>query len=287
MDAQTKQAMFPNMGMGLGLRTPHYRDILDGRTDVAWFEAISENYMDDGGRPILMLEKIRERYPIALHGVSLSIASTDPLDQEYLKRLKDLVGRIEPSIVSDHCCWTGVDGQNLHDLMPIPYTDEVLNHVAERILQVQDVLGRRILIENVSSYIAFRHSEMTEADFLAALSEKADCGLLLDVNNVYVNSVNHAFDAGEFLKTIPKDRVGQIHLAGHSRTENADGSIVLVDTHDQPVCSDVWNLYRQSVERFGAVSTMIEWDAAIPDHQELLSEIGKAKIIQEAVIEKR
>lgn len=268
--------LFPDLGIGLGLRAQHYPEIRNGRSTVQWFEALSENYMEDGGRPFHVLSEIRKDKPVVLHGVSLSIASVDPLNEDYLKRLKSLVDRIEPLIVSDHCCWTGFNGENLHDLMPVPFTQEAIDHIASRVLQVQEKLGRRILLENVSSYISFKHSEMTEWEFLKELVQKADCGLLLDVNNVYVSSVNHSFDPMDYIKAIPPERVGQIHLAGHSTREDENGEKFLIDTHDEPVCQEVWDLYSKTIDHVGGVSTMVEWDANIPSYERLEEEVGKA-----------
>jgi len=253
---------------------------LENRPAVSWFEAISENFMGiaggSGGRPIHTLEKVRADYPMALHGVSLSIGSCDPLDPVYLKKLRELTRRIEPVIVSDHLCWTGVDGINLHDLLPLPYTEEALHHVVGRIRQVQEFLGRRILIENVSSYLTFRHSAMTEWDFLRAVAEEADCGLLVDINNIFVSSFNHGFDPLIYLDAIPAERVGQFHLAGHS-----DYGDYLLDSHDHPVRAEVWELYRKALRRFGAVSALLEWDDHIPAFAELETELAKARAIEE------
>lgn len=266
---------FENLGIGLGLRAQHYSHIAQSTPQVRWYEAISENYMGlsqlGAGRPIKVLEQIRKDHEIVLHGVSLSIGSVDELNLDYLQRLKALIKRVEPRWVSDHFCWTGVQGENLYDLLPLPFTKESVGHLVSRIKKVQDILGRRILLENASSYITFKHSEMTEWEFVREVCEQADCGLLLDVNNVFVNSVNHGFDPEVYLKSLPVERIGQIHLAGHSR----EGEI-LVDTHDGPVCDEVWNLFRLSVSLFGAVSTMVEWDAKIPEFPVLLAEIKKA-----------
>lgn len=277
--------IFPQLGYGLGLRSTHFRDVLEGRSSVSWFEVIAENFMGEGGRPLFVLEKVRQTVPIALHGVSLSLGSIDPLSLDYLKRLKNLIQRFEPSIVSDHCCWTGVDGENLHDLMPLPYTEEVLNHLASRILYVQEFLGRRILIENVSSYLSYTHSEMTEWEFLSELVRKSDCGLLLDVNNIYVSSVNHRFDPMGYLKGIPINRIGQVHLAGHSTFKNVQGQTYLVDTHDQPVCAEVWALYEELVKLTGPITTMVEWDSDIPELSTLEEELNRAKQIEKNVAE--
>ena len=271
----------PFLGFGLGLRAQHYTEILEGgdTLPIDWFEVISENYMLQGGRPIHMLDRIRERYPMVMHGVSLSIASTQPLDMDYLASLKSLAERVEPKWISDHLCWTGVHGVNLHDLIPIPYTEEALNHVVSRIEQVQDFLGRRIAIENVSSYVEFEESEMEEWEFVAELARRADCWLLLDVNNVFVSGQNHEFDDAAFVDAIPADRVVQFHLAGHS-----EGDDCLIDTHDQPVCDEVFELYGKALERFGPVSTMIERDDNIPPLAELLAELNRAREIAGQVL---
>jgi uncharacterized protein (UPF0276 family) len=268
-------------GFGLGLRPQHYRAILRSRPRVDWFEALSENYMIPGGRPLHYLERIRERYPVVLHGVSLSIGSTDPLDRAYLKQLKALAARIEPAWISDHLCWTGVAGRNLHDLMPLPYTEAALRHVARRVRDVQDFLGRRILLENVSSYVSYRTSAMTEWEFLAALAREADCDLLLDVNNIYVSAFNHEFDPVAFLDGIPPARVRQIHLAGHDHCGD-----LIIDTHDAPVIGAVWDLYAEAVRRFGAAPTMIERDDRIPPLGTLLRELERARAIAAGVTQR-
>lgn len=269
-----KRTQLPILGFGLGLRTDHYEAILETRPAVDWFEIISENYMVGGGKPLRYLDRIAEQYPIVMHGVSMSIGSTDPLDRGYLYELKNLAARVRPAWISDHLCWTGISGRNLHDLMPLPYTEEALRHVSERIRQVQDFLGRRILIENVSSYVSFDHSTISEWDFLAELTRRSDCLLLLDVNNIHVNSCNHGFDPRAFLDGIPADRVQQIHLAGHTRNNG-----LLIDTHDQPVPEHVWSLYRDAICRYGAVSTMIERDDNIPPLPELVAELNRARRI--------
>jgi len=261
-----------SLGFGLGLRAQHYREILDGNPAVDWFEVISENYMVPGGQPLRMLDAIAERYPVIMHGVSLSIASTSPLDQDYLRDLKALAHRVKPRWVSDHLCWTGVHGTNLHDLLPVPYTQEALAHVVSRISQVQDFLGRRLVIENVSSYIEYECSEMSEWEFVAEVARRADCWLLLDVNNVFVSGINHDFSTARFIDAIPADRVVQFHLAGHS-----EGETCLIDTHDQPVSEDVWRLYARAIERFGPVSTMIERDDNIPPLATLIEELDRAR----------
>lgn len=259
-------------GFGLGLRTGHYEAALDGRRQVDWFEILTENYLVPGGRALHNLERIRAEYPVVMHGVSLSIGSTTPLDRRYLREVRALANRIEAGWVSDHLCWTGVNGINLHDLMPLPYTEEALAHVAERVRQVQDLLGRQILLENVSSYLKFSDSDMSEWEFLEALAARADCRILLDVNNIYVSAVNHGFQATDYLDGITPSRVAQIHLAGH-----LDCGTHLIDTHDAPVPQPVWDLYGDAVRRFGAVPTMIERDANIPAYAELVAELDIAR----------
>ncbi len=262
----------PSLGFGLGLRPPHYQDILDRRPAVDWFEILSENYMVSGGKPLYFLDRIRADYPMVMHGVSLSIGSTEPLNEQYLGELKRLAARIEPQWISDHLCWTGIGGLNLHDLLPLPYTEEGIAHVADRVARVQDCLGRQILLENVSSYVTWQASTLSEWDFLAAVAERADCLVLLDVNNIYVSSRNHGFDPQEFLAGIPVERVHQIHLAGHSHNGE-----LLIDTHDHPVPDPVWELYAAAIRRFGAVPTMIERDANIPPLEDLLQELDAAR----------
>jgi len=263
-----------NLGFGLGLRVDHYDTILNSEPAVDWFEIISENYLVPGGKPLHYLDRIRERYPLVMHGVSMSIGSTDPLNRDYLKQLRELARRVEPAWISDHLCWTGVHGTNLHDLLPLPYTEETIDHVATRIREVQDYLGRQMLIENVSSYVNYAQSQLSEWDFLRALCERADCLLLFDVNNVYVSSVNHGFDPLEYLNGIPAERVQQLHLAGHE-----DHGRYIIDTHDHPVSDPVWELYAQALRRFGPVSTMIERDDNIPPLDELIAELDHARRI--------
>lgn len=272
----------PYLGYGLGLRTEHYSYILEHRPSIDWFEILTENYLVPGGRPLYYLEQIRQHYPLVMHGVSLSIGSVDPLNKEYLTKLKALTQRIEPVWISDHICWTGINGLNTHDLLPLPYTEEALQHVVERVKYVQDFLGRQILLENVSSYITYTHSHLTEWEFLTAVAEQADCLLLLDVNNVYVNSFNHNFNPQDFLHGIPVERVQQFHLAGH---ENCGTHII--DTHDEPVIDEVWQLYIEAVRRFGLVSTMIERDANIPEFPVLLAELNQAKMLAEKALLER
>ena len=268
----------PYLGVGLGLRKQHYDYVLEHHPPVDWFEIISENYMVPGGRPLHMLERVRAGYDVVMHGVSLSIGSTDELDHDYLRRLKNLAERVEPKWISDHLCWTGVGGHNAHDLLPLPYTEEALHHVAERILRVQDALGQRIAIENVSSYLSFRHSHLSEWEFLAAVAEAAECGILLDVNNIYVSAFNHGFDALAYLDAVPPQRVWQFHLAGHS-----DRGDFLLDTHDHPIRDEVWALYTEACRRFGRISTLIERDDNIPELPELLAEAEHARRLQEGV----
>jgi len=265
------------LGFGLGLRPPHYEAALNERLRVDWFEIITENYLVPGGAPLQHLERIRARYPVAMHGVSLSIGSTAPLDFQYLGEVRALAARIEPAWISDHLCWTGVDGRNLHDLLPLPYTEEALRHVVERVRRVQDFLGRRLLLENVSSYVSYRVSEMSEWEFLAQVAERADCHLLLDVNNVYVSSVNHSFDPLAYLAGVPAQRVRQMHLAGHQ-----DAGTHLIDTHDAPVAPAVWDLYTHAVERFGEVATMVERDDNLPPIEALIEELDVARTIAAA-----
>jgi uncharacterized protein (UPF0276 family) len=272
----------PYLGFGLGLRPQHYAEILDGSPAIDWFEVISENYMVDGGQPLRMLDRIRERYPVVMHGVSLSIASTSPIDMNYLAKLKELAARVDPVWISDHLCWTGVHGVNLHDLLPIPYTKEALDHVVDRVGRVQDYLGRRLTLENVSSYVTFGESEMSEWEFVSEVARRADCWLLFDVNNVYVSAFNHGYSAQDFLRGVPRDRVVQFHVAGHSHEESH-----IIDTHDHPVCEEVWDLYRNAVSHFGPVSTMIERDDNIPPLDELVAELSHARSIADEVLKRQ
>jgi len=269
---------FPFLGYGVGLRTKHYSTILDTAPAVDWFEVISENFMVPGGRPLFILEQIRARYPIVLHGVSLSIGSTDPLNLDYLRRLKELARRFQPAWISDHLCWSGVGGHTLHDLLPLPYTEEAIAHVVERVQRVQEVLGRRILLENVSTYLEFQHSTMPEWEFLTQVAERADCDILLDVNNIFVSAFNHGFNAADYLRAVPVARVRQFHLAGHT-----DRGTFLHDTHDHPVIDPVWDLYAQAVRQFGRVSTLIERDDHIPEFPVLHAEALRAKAIAAAI----
>lgn len=267
------------LGHGIGLRTKHYPQVLDGTLRADWFEVISENFMIDGGRPLAVLERARALAPVVLHGVSLSIGSVDPLSDGYLRRLRELATRIEPAWISDHLCWGSVGGRHAHDLLPLPFTEEAVRHVADRVARVQDVLGRRILVENVSSYLAFAHSTMPEWEFVAAIAERADCGILLDVNNIHVSARNHGFAAESYVAGVPVERIGQIHLAGHT-----DLGTHLLDTHDGPVVEDVWQLYERVVARCGPVSTLVEWDDHVPEAETVLAEAERARSIEGRVL---
>jgi len=271
------------LGFGLGLRPSHYEEILDDpkgpSSRVDWFEIISENYLVPGGKPLHYLDRVRERFPLVMHGVSLSIGSVDPLDLGYLKDLKALAERIEPEWISDHLCWTGIQGVNTHDLLPLPYTEESLAHVIDRVGRVQDFLGRQILLENPSSYVGFADSTIPESEFLAEIALRADCLLLLDVNNIYVSAFNHEFDAHDYLAAVPAERVRQIHLAGHCN----EGSHI-VDTHDRAVIDPVWSLYADALRLLGPVPTMIERDADIPPLAELVSELDHARAVAGAAL---
>ncbi len=264
----------PFLGFGLGLRTEHYSHILENKPDIDWFEIISENYMVPGGKPLDHLDKIRNNYPMVMHGVSLSIGSTDPLSPAYLKDLKQLIQRVQPQWISDHLCWTGVNDTNSHDLLPLPYNEDTINHVVDRVKQVQDYLGQRILLENLSSYVTYKNSEMTEWNFFNEIARRADCHILLDINNIYVSAHNHKFDPADYLNGIDIDRVMQFHLAGHSHNGE-----MIIDTHDHDVCDPVWALYAVALKRFGAVSTMIERDDDIPEFTQLRQELSIAEDI--------
>lgn len=267
----------PDLGVGIGLRHKHFGEILSSWPEVDWFEVLSENYLDTGGRPLFVLDQVVERYPVALHGVSLSIGSTDPLDRAYLVKLKELARRTRARWVSDHVCWTGVLGRNTHDLLPLPYTEATLRHVAGRVREVQDFLERPLVLENPSTYVGFKESAMTEWEFLTRLSAEADCGLLLDVNNVYVSAFNHGFDPEEYVDGVPADRVVQYHLAGHTHK----GTHIL-DTHSTRALPAVWDLYARSCGRTGLVSTLFEWDADIPPLEEVVREATKAHAYRRA-----
>jgi uncharacterized protein (UPF0276 family) len=270
---------YPSLGFGLGLRVDYYDALLDQgkHPEVDWLEVLSENFMVGGGRPLQYLERFREHYPLVMHGVSLSIGSCDPLDPDYLAALKTLAERVEPAWISDHLCWTGIDRTNLHDLMPLPYTEEALEHVVARVRRVQDTLGRRILLENVSSYVTYAASSLTEWEFLSEVAQRGDCLILLDINNIYVSSHNHGFDPRDFLDGIPAHLVQQFHLAGHEH-----GETLIIDTHDAPIVDPVWDLYATALRKFGAVSTMIERDDHMPPLAELLAELDRARTMADA-----
>jgi uncharacterized protein (UPF0276 family) len=272
--------MVPFLGHGIGLRTKHFPDLLEEGRRADWFEVISENFLNVGGRPRAVLEAVRRDRPVVLHGVSLSVGSVDPLDTGYLRDLRALADAVEPAWVSDHLCWGTFGRHNAHDLLPLPLTEEALTHVVGRVSEVQELLGRRILLENVSSYLTYASSTIPEWDFLAEVARRADCFILLDVNNVYVSATNHGFDPAEYLRGIPVDRVGQFHLAGHQ-----DLGTHLLDTHDAAVPDPVWALYRDAVRRFGRVSTLVEWDDHIPPLDEVLAEAERARSFEKAVLE--
>lgn len=280
MDVPQKKikSKMPFLGFGLGLRPDYYEEILTHQPDLDWFEILTENYLIPGGKPLYYLDKIRELYSIVMHGVSLSIASTDPLDIGYLKQLKALALRVEPAWISDHLCWTGVQGLNAHDLLPVPYTGQAIKHVVSKIQHVQDFLGRPILIENVSSYVTYKQSEMPEWDFIVEIVKQSGCYILLDVNNIYVSSVNHQFNPMDYINAMPADRVAQIHLAGHSNHGD-----YIIDTHDAPVIDEVWDLYASTIRRLGKISTMIERDDKMPPFADLLAEINRARHITRQV----
>ena len=269
-------------GFGLGLRKPHYADFIDGHVPVDFVEVISENFMVDGGQPRRILRDVRDLFPVALHGVSMSIGSADGLDADYLSRLRTLIDEIEPLFVSDHLCWTRIEGFNSHDLLPLPYTEEALDLVCANVTRAQERIGRTMLVENPSSYIAFDGADMTEWEFLDALCRRTGCGLLLDVNNIFVSAQNHGFDALAYIDGVPADRVRQVHLAGHTV-----GEAMLIDTHDQPVCASVWDLYARLMPRLGPVATMIERDDAIPPLVDLLAELDVARSIAVGTAERR
>lgn len=269
----------PDLGIGIGLRTVHFPHILTEWPQLDWFEVLSENFMDTGGRPLHVLDQVVERYPVALHGVSLGIGNTDPLDREYLKKLKALAARSRAAWVSDHLCWTGVAGRNTHDLLPMPLDEPALRHVTARVREVSDFLERPLVLENPSSYLEFATSSMPEWEFLARLAEDADCGLLLDVNNVYVSSVNHGFDANAYVDAIPADRVVQYHLAGHLNKGSH-----LLDTHSDHARPEVWELYALAVKRTGLVATLYEWDEDIPAFDVVVAEAHKARAARDAFV---
>ncbi len=267
---------------GIGLRTPHYTDLLEKLPSVAWLEVHSENYFGEGGRPLRLLEKIRHHYPISLHGVSLSIGSSDELNWQYLKTLRDLIKRIDPCLISDHLSWSSIHGRYLHDLLPLPYTNETLEHVVSRIQQIQDYLNRQILIENVSSYVHFENTTFAEPDFLSTVAKQSGCGILLDINNIYVNTKNIGYDPDKYIAAIPAHLVQEIHLAGFTSTM-IDDKEVLIDTHNRHVAPAVWELYRKAIKQLGRKPTIIEWDEDIPTLETLYLEATQAeKIMRES-----
>jgi uncharacterized protein len=267
---------YPDLGFGIGLRSVHFEHILKNNPTIDWFEVLSENYLDTGGRPLHILDQVAERYPVVLHGVSLNVGSTDPIDFEFLKKLKALGKRVNARWVSDHLCWTGITGKNTHDLLPMPYTDQALRHTIERVRNIQDFLERPIALENASTYLEFSASKWPESEFISALAEEADCGILLDVNNVYVSSFNHGFDPKKYIDRIPKDRLVQMHLAGHTNK----GTHIL-DTHSDYVIDNVWELYRYAHRQLGGASTLLEWDANIPAFDVVHGEALKARRFRE------
>lgn len=267
---------------GIGLRAAHYRDVIDTRPAVGWLEVHSENYFGDGGVPLHYLERARALYPISLHGVGLSLGSADPLNRTHLRHLKRLIDLIEPGLVSEHLCWSSVNGTYLNDLLPLPYTEEAVAFVSARIAETQDFIGRRLLIENLSSYVQYRHSCMPEWEFLTAVAHAADCAILLDVNNIYVSACNHGFEARDYLRAMPAARVQEVHLAGHTRQHYEDGEI-LIDTHNARVNDAVWTLYRAAIAQLGPRPTLIEWDSDLPTLDVLVDEARQAQRYLEPV----
>ncbi|HED17739.1 MAG TPA: DUF692 domain-containing protein, partial [Gammaproteobacteria bacterium] len=279
--SSTKWCRNPLSGVGLGLRTPHYEFVEQHQPDIPWFEVLIDNYLVDGGEPIQHLTRVRENYPITFHGVGMSLGSTDPLNMDYLKSLRDMIERFEPAQVSDHLAWVSTQQTYMHELLPLPFTEEAIKHVSNRIQQVQDFLGQRILVENVSSYMQFRDSDCSEWDFLNEIVQRADCNLLLDINNIYVSAENHQFNAQDYLDAIPVSRVREMHLAGYE-----DRGTYLLDSHSRPVHQPVWELYKQALQRVGPAPTLIEWDQNIPDFNVLLEEAGHADAIARDILDK-
>ncbi len=264
----------PFLGFGLGLRTEHYQHVIEQKPNVDWFEILTENYMVPGGKPLHNLDVIRSDYEMVMHGVSLSIGSTDPLNKNYLNELKQLINRVQPHWISDHLCWTSVNGSNSHDLLPLPYNEATIDHVASRVRQVQDFLGQQILLENLSSYVTYNQSDIPEWEFFNEIAKRADCHVLLDINNIFVSAHNHHFDPVDYIKGMDSERIMQFHLAGHSYSGD-----MIIDTHDHDVCDPVWALYEEALKQFGAVSTMIERDDNIPEFTELRQELSIAEKI--------
>ena len=275
-----KRFGFPDLGVGIGLRTVHYGEILSAWPKIDWFEVLSENYLETGGRPLYVLDQIAERYPVVLHGVSMGIGNTDPLNHDYLQKLKALARRVGARWISDHLCWTGIAGRNVHDLLPMPYTEEALAHTIGRVKAVSEILEQPLILENPSSYVEFASSTLTEWEFLARLAKEADTGLLLDVNNVYVSSFNHGFDPNVYIDAIPAERVVQYHVAGHTNKGTH-----IIDTHSDHAVDEVWELYRRAYKRTGPTSTLYEWDEDIPDLEVVLAEARKALAYQEVAAE--
>ena len=269
----------PISGVGLGLRAPHYSTILEQQPAVPWFEVLIDNYFCKGGQALKRLEAVRQHYPITFHSVGMSLGSSNPLNQDYLKQLKHLINVFEPTYVSDHLCWSAVDSYFLHDLLPLPYKSNVVTYVADRIQQVQDCLGRRLLLENVSSYLGYKESVMQEWEFLLRIVERADCDILLDINNIYVSASNHDFNANDYLEAMPANRIKELHLAGYE-----DQGTHLLDTHGEAIHEPVWQLYEQAIEKFGPIPTLVEWDNNIPGFDVLYAEGQKAEaILQQGV----
>jgi uncharacterized protein (UPF0276 family) len=266
---------------GVGLRAQHHAEIVRERPGIAWFEAHSENYFGAGGAALDALARVAEQYPLSLHGVGLSLGSTDPLDPQHLAQLRQLVTGLRPALVSEHVSWGSVGGRWMNDLLPMPYTGEALRHIAGRISQLQDWLGRQVLVENVSSYLSFTGPEMTEWEFLARLVEESGCGLLLDINNIYVSAMNHGFSAHDYLRGVPRTAIQEMHLAGHS-VQRTDGVEIRIDTHGAPVCAEVWSLYADALAIIGHVPTLIEWDTDIPPLATLVAEAARADEFLEA-----
>ena len=275
MQSKMDSSPFPRIGHGIGLRPKHWNHVLQTKPDVDWFEVITENFMDTEGTGLRTLEKIRKDYPVVTHGVALSIGSADPLDPKYLKKLKKLVDHIEPVWFSDHLCWTSINKVHSYDLLPLPQTEKVIMHIADRIDQVQNYVGKKMLIENVSSYVTFKDSDVSEWEFISEIARKSGCGILLDINNIYVNAFNHDFSAETYIQSIPTEYVAQFHLAGHT-----DFGTYLFDTHSARMIDATWKLYELAVRRFGNIPTLVEWDEGIPDFDVLVDERKKAVEIE-------